>query len=305
LASVPRRRLPRRGTTDEDEPQAADSTSRDELEDPQRDAQEAEHAPGLRCLHGCPLPVAAPPPQNRPQYSAAVQRRPRQQVEHRENEVDDTQPGQHRRANGGVAGQARLRGHCGQSQEQQSQRDANRGPDRSDSEFSAWVVSLPLKPGHTAEHPQRDAIYPHIVALRDQRVRHLVREQREEEHKAGDQRRENPPTLLHLWLLKWEPRARQRPHHQSEDDEHAPVQADSDPADSPQPYVLFHCAARAVDLSEGVRSSRRRVWMSHPGFRAVPVPWPFGLGRGRLRHGKTQQVLRRSASSGDRRGARA
>lgn len=44
--------------------------------------------------------------------------------------------------------------------------------------------------------------------------------------------------------------------------------------------------------------------VSHPGFGAVPIPGPSGLGRGDCCHGQTEQVQRRAATPSDRGGDR-
>jgi hypothetical protein len=150
---------------DQHQPQATEQAPQQQFRRADTDDCRAEElsGPGRRALRAAAIAVVQP--QHGPQHPAAIQRRARQHVEHRDQAVHHGQPhqraGYHRRA-AGIPG-----GH-GRAEEDGARRRARGGPDHRDPQVRPGIGRLALEFGDPAEHPQRDRPHLDSVALRHQ-----------------------------------------------------------------------------------------------------------------------------------------
>lgn len=203
----------------------------------QDDQQETESPPGSGRPDRRPEPIPPPGPQCRAQHPPSVQRGGRHHVEHGQDRVD------HRQVDQDAHGERPGTGHRGQPGdpgEDHPDHHTGHRPNERDPQLGPRGTGLTAQSGDPAQQPQGDALHLYAVATRDDRVRHLVGQQRaHEQHRraqpgqpVGDDRVAGEH---HRKLV-----AGQADHHQQHDAHHAPVQPDPYPGQAPHPDRLRH-----------------------------------------------------------------
>ncbi len=252
-----RRRRAEQEPAHEARPQRVRVTARDH----HRRERDHEHAEPATDARGDDLRLAtilAPRPDDRREDATPVERRTRQQVEDGEHDVHHAQPRRHDGQQ--TAGRLHRVQPVRQREERAAEHHARRRSDRRDLQLRLRARSFVLQAGDAAEQPQRDALDLLAVALRDERVRELVGEdRREEQDGAEDPRRE--VGAVRVGGHGREQRARERADDHHRDDEQAPVDAYLDPADAAQANrgshrgPLFPVEAFVVQRQQGLSRS--------------------------------------------------
>ena len=194
-----------------------------------RDEQDADDEAGARGGDLRAAPILAYRPDDRGEDAAAVERGARQQVEHAEHEIDETDVERNRRQKTAVA-ERRRESERG-SDEGDAEADARRGSGDRDEKLAARVLGFVLEAGDAAEQPQGDAFDALAAALRDERVRELVGEDRGEEHGGGEDRG-RPVGAAGVGFEVGEHARGEGVREQASDEEQAPVDTDLDAADA-------------------------------------------------------------------------
>ena len=137
---------------------------------------------------GGPVAVAGPLPQQCLEDPAAVEGERRQQVEHRQRQVDHAQPG---RPTGHQARSSERREGGGHAQGAQPDGHTHRRAGGGDAGGGARLVGVAVEAGHPAQGEQGDAPHRYPVSDGHQRVAELVGDQRGQEqgchHQSGGQ----------------------------------------------------------------------------------------------------------------------
>ena len=224
------------------QPQAAEATPGQQLEDAESSDGRAEELPGPGRGGFGAAAVAVVPPQQGPQHPATVQRRAGQQVERRQQPVHDGEP---LRGRDGHRRRAHRTGQRSRAQEDTGRQCAGRGPGQRDPQIGAGVGRLAFQFGDPAQHPQGDRPHAHPVSAGHHRVRRLVGQQRgKEEHRPSHSGRPIQPMSLVRDRARQDA-GPQQPADQHQDDTDRPVRAHRDPGHPAKPYVLPH---RRLDL---------------------------------------------------------
>lgn len=172
-------------------------------------------------------------PQRRPENPAAVKGCGGHEVEDAQYAVDPRQPAEGGDDELGAAGRS---DPGGEEREGGRQGEADGGPDRGDPQIRTRAAGLTPQCGDAAQHPQGEALDFHSFPPGDQRVAHLVGEQRDVEGQPTDQRGDQVGGLASAGRLLGELGGGQAPHHQPEDHERAPVDAQLEPGDPPHAH---------------------------------------------------------------------
>src|SRR5579864_875816 len=163
--------------SDEDQPQAPDAGAGEEFVNAEDDEEERDRLAGssgdLRGAAG----VSGLPPDNRAQDAAAVERVSGNQIEYGQREVDIAEPEQHRHPGIGsrLANEVRP-SHADSADDGASERTDERHP-----EFDGGAGGIFFDLRDAAQGEQRDFLDRQSVGARDQRMRQLMQEQRNEE----------------------------------------------------------------------------------------------------------------------------
>jgi hypothetical protein len=250
---------------DEAQPQSAQPAAGDQLEGAEGDEHEPEEPPRPGRRHRRGPRVAAPPPQQRPQQPAAVERGRRDQVEQGQRDVDDGEVVQDGHGQSAGAGQPR---QDGGRREQRGEDETGQRADTGDAELRPRGPRAAAQPGDPAEQPQRDALHLDPVAPGDQRVGQLVREERGEEGRRGHQGGGGVGQAAAAGQDQREPAQRQATGDDQHDHQDAGVHADPDAGDAAQTEGLVH----AVLLGRRGCADRWRTTRS----RSTDTPVPGG-----------------------------
>ena len=142
----------------------------------------------------------------------------------------------------------------------------SRGPGDRDEELAARVLGFVLEAGDAAEQPQGDAFDPLAAALRDERVRELMGEDRGEEHGGGEDRG-RPIGPAGVGFEVGEHARGEGVGEQAADEQQAPVDTDLDAADAAEadgrgqrgsfPVLPYNGATSALVPSRFFRSEGR------------------------------------------------
>ena len=125
--------------THERDPDSIQDRACEKLEDPECDHQVREHAADLYRAVNSPLPAARPPPEERAEEAAAVERKGRDEIEHGEGDVDKRKPSEQI---GNERGEGKQRKHQGE----QRHRQARQRADARDQPFGTGARGLAIKP---------------------------------------------------------------------------------------------------------------------------------------------------------------
>ncbi len=166
-----------------------------------------------------------PPPEDRPEQSAAVQGRRGDEIEHGQHEVDQGKPCEH---------PDHQLGHPGKAQEDRygekggGDDHADQRPHGGDSQLGTGIRCVAGEARDAAEQPQRDALDGDPVAAGDDRVREFVGQQGQEEDRTGCQATDGVGNRRCTGVQEREAAGRQPERDQAEDNQHAPVDPDVD-----------------------------------------------------------------------------
>ena len=170
-------------------------------------------------------------PEQRREDPAAVERGGGDQVEQRQDPVDEREPRQRRPEQ---AGRAERRQRERADTDCSRETDTRRGAGGGDAELGARRGRLASELGDPAEHPEGDAVDLHTVAASDQRVGDLVREHRGEEQSCRDEPDDPVRGRGLAGELGREAVGGKAQSEQPRDQQEAEVQPDGDPEDPAQ-----------------------------------------------------------------------
>lgn len=223
---------------DEREPRPAERAHEHDEHEPAGDHRHAEELTGPGRDPGRPGEVLARMPQDRTQDPSAVERQRRQEVEGEQHQVDVAEPG-------GDAVDRVRKPSPGDPDRGETEHERDRGAGDRDPELRPGRRELAAETGDTSEQPERDALDLHPLPLRHERVAELVGEDRREEERRGGGGHADVRAVGEPGILRREDPAGERPHDHREDDEQAPVDPDTDPADGPEVEARRHALSVA------------------------------------------------------------
>jgi hypothetical protein len=243
-------------------PQAAGVAGEQEPEDAEADQDGADPLADPRGGQRRAGAVAAQAPQDRVQHAPAVQRRAGDQVEQRQGPVHDAEP-QHRP--GDQAAGAELGQQHRHAEEDAAERQAGERPDPGDQELQPRAGQLAADARDAPEQPEGDVL---DLDAGDppggDGVAQLVHDQRAEEQPGGGQRGDPVRLRRVARESRGEDLRGERPGHQAQHDQDAPVEPNSEATDGELGgpicvHLLPPPAASRSAATEGLsRPARRR-----------------------------------------------
>jgi len=207
---------------DERGPEAAADIVDDRLDDPQRHDDRSERAADAQGDLRRALAVAAQPPEYRVEDAPAVERVGRDDVEHRERDVDECEI-----AHQGAEAGARADGET-QRREQSAQHEARQRTDHRDPRFARRVLGFCIELRDAAEDEQPDTEHLDPPALGDQRVGEFVQQHAGEEKERAEDAEPEPFGGAQVGSVQRSCRIGQRPRDEREDEDPTDIDGDAD-----------------------------------------------------------------------------
>jgi hypothetical protein len=200
---------------DEHLPDALHEGAADDVEDAQPDQHDGEHRARCRGDARRPLEVLGEVPHGRPQYPPAVERKGGQQVEHRQDQVDEGEI-----ADDGAELRFGPEGSDHQHEEHgRGQREAGDGAGDRHPELGRRGARLVVHLGHPAEDEQRDARDRQVEAPRHQGMAVFVEDDRGEQPGGPEDRHPQVACRVEPRQHPGEIARHQRPHQQDGEQE--------------------------------------------------------------------------------------